>query len=237
MQRDNGLNFTTGGQVHMAGRFMPWLLMGHVSSCLEDFQKAHGRMRCLLFTVLTQVCIFLVISSGWRPRLRTEHIKYPKSEPNAVNPNEKTTQLARKSFAGPRPPSQGQPHHPAPSLSEAHGSSPLRDATPAASSGRPASPQITDKRNPGPNDLQLSALLTAQAERDQQITQLTAKLAVKSALLEQAEANATEAAKAAKRELREHSDQLLMQASQVKQSDMELKYMQARLDDMQSEAW
>jgi len=84
---------------------------------------------------------------------------------------------------------------------------------------------------------QLSASLTAQTERDQQITQLTAKLAVKSALLEQSEANAAEAAEAAKRaglELREHSDQLLIQTSQVKQSDIELKYMQARLGDMQA---
>ena len=239
-------------------------------------------MRCLLFTFLTQVCSFLVISSGRLPRLKTEHIKYPESEPNAVNPNEKTAQLARKSFAGPL--TQGQPHHPAPSSSEAHGSFPLQDATPAASSGRPASPQITDKRNPGSNDLplkpkgvnsiprrvpeddvsegsteyhaklvaphsssegevaslenegitrlerQLSALLTAQTERDQQVAQLTAKLAVKSALLEQAEANVAEAAKRAGLELREHTDQLLMQISPVKQRDVELRYMQARLD-------
>ena len=80
---------------------------------------------------------------------------------------------------------------------------------------------------------QLSALLTAQNERDQQITQLTAKLAVKSALLEQAEANAVKAAETANRaglELREHADQLLTQTSLVKQRDVELRYMQARLD-------
>jgi len=219
----------------MACCVMPWLLSERVSLCLENVQRARSRMRRLLFTFLTQVCSFLVISSGRLPRLRTEYIKFPESEPNAVNPNEKTTQLARKSFAG--PPTQEQPQHPEPSSCEAHGSSPLQGATPAASSGRPASPQITDKRNPGPNDLQLPALLTAQAERDQQITQLTAKLAVKSALLEQAEANAAEAAKAAKDaglELRERSDQLLMQTSQVKQGDIELKYMQARLSDTQA---
>ena len=213
---------------------MPWLLSERVSLFLEDLHRSDSRI-CLLFTFLTQVCSFLVISSGRLPRLRTEHIKYPESEPNAVNPNEKTTQLARKSFAG--PPTQEQPHHPAPSSCEAHGSFPLQDATPASSSGRPVSPQITDKRNPGPNDMQLSALLTAQAERDEQITQLTAKLAVKSALLEQAEANAAEAAKAAKDaglELRERSDQLLIQTSQVKQGNIELKYMQARLGDMQA---
>ena len=80
---------------------------------------------------------------------------------------------------------------------------------------------------------QLSASLTAQNERDQQITQLTAKLAVKSALLEQSEANAVKAAETADRtglELREHADQLLMQTSLVKQRDVELRYMQAKLD-------
>ena len=80
---------------------------------------------------------------------------------------------------------------------------------------------------------QLSTLLTAQNERDQQITQLTAKLAVKSALLEQSEANAAEAAETVKRtglELRGHADQLLVQTSLVKQRDVELRYMQAKLD-------
>jgi len=85
---------------------------------------------------------------------------------------------------------------------------------------------------------QLSTLLTAQNERDQQITQLTAKLAVKSALLEQTEANAAEAAETAKRtglELREHADQLLVQTSLVKQRDVELRYMQAKLEAKESE--
>ena len=50
----------------------------------------------------------------------TEHIKYPEPEHNAVNPNEKTTQLARKS---PVPPTQDQPQHPKSSSSEAHGAS------------------------------------------------------------------------------------------------------------------
>ena len=74
---------------------------------------------------------------------------------------------------------------------------------------------------------QLSVSLTAQTERDQCIAQLTAKLALKSALLEQAEANAAETAK-----LREHADRLLMQTSLVMQRDVELKYMQARLDEL-----
>ena len=294
MQRNDGLNFTTRGQVHMAEQIMPWFLMGHVSLCLEDIRRTHGLTRRPLFTFLTRVCSF-VLSFIWKASKieTTEQIKYPEPEPNATYPNEKTTELAQKSSAG--PPTQEQPQHPAPSSSDAHSSFPLQGATTAtpAASGRPASPQITHKRNPGPYDLplkpegvnsmprrvpeddvskgstedhaklvaaaphsssegevgileyegmiwlerQLSALLTAQNERDQQITQLTAKLAVKSALLEQAEANAVKAAESAADtanraglELREHADQLLMQTSLVKQRDVELRYMQVRLD-------
>src|SRR6267154_4927438 len=36
MQRSDGSNFTTWGQVHIEGRVMPWLRTGHVSLCLED---------------------------------------------------------------------------------------------------------------------------------------------------------------------------------------------------------
>jgi hypothetical protein len=71
---------------------------------------------------------------------------------------------------------------------------------------------------------QLSVLLAAQAERDQRIARLTA-------LLEQAEANAAEAAKRAGLELREHADRLLMQTSLVEQRDAELVDLQARLDE------
>jgi hypothetical protein len=53
----------------------------------------------------------------------TEHTKYPESERNAVNPNEKTTQLARKSFTS--PPTQEQPQHQKSSSSEAQGGSRL----------------------------------------------------------------------------------------------------------------
>ena len=72
---------------------------------------------------------------------------------------------------------------------------------------------------------QLSVSLAAQAERDQRIARLTA-------LLEQAEANAAEAAKRAGRELRERTDRLLMQTSLVEQRDAELVDMQARLDKL-----
>ena len=69
---------------------------------------------------------------------------------------------------------------------------------------------------------QLSVLLAAQAERDQRIAGLTA-------LLEQAEANATEGERRARLELREHEDRLLAQTSLVKQTDAELVDMQSKL--------
>ena len=64
------------------------------------------------------------------------------------------------------------------------------------------------------HELQLSVLLAARTERDQRIARLTA-------LLEQAEANAAEAAKRA-----------VLQTSLVEQRDAELVNMQARLDEM-----
>ncbi|KAF8492357.1 hypothetical protein F5888DRAFT_1730017 [Russula emetica] len=207
----------------------------------------------------------------------TKLIKYPEPERNAVNPNEKTTQLARKLSTGPA--TQKQPQHSKSSLSEAHGASHLQNTTPAVS-GRPASLQITHERNPGPNgrpleltgvnnkprrvpeddvnggsteyhvkftaphsssegeatrlelERQLLVSLAARTERDQRIAQLTDDLALKSALLEQAEANVAEAAKRAGLELREHADRLLMQTSLVEQKGAELVDMQARLDEL-----
>jgi chromosome segregation ATPase len=66
-------------------------------------------------------------------------------------------------------------------------------------------------------DRQLSALLAAQTERDQRIAQLTGDHALKSALLEQAEANATEAKKHEELKLREHQanlDELMLSHDQ-----------------------
>jgi hypothetical protein len=68
---------------------------------------------------------------------------------------------------------------------------------------------------------QPSVSLAAITERDQRTAQLTGELALKSALLEQAEANAAEAA-----------DRLLMQTSLVEQRDAELVDLQARLDEL-----
>jgi chromosome segregation ATPase len=81
---------------------------------------------------------------------------------------------------------------------------------------------------------ELSVPLAALTERDHRIAQLTDELALKSALLEQSEANAAEAAKRAGLELREHADRLLVQTSLVEQRDAELVDMQARLRDVQA---
>jgi phage-related minor tail protein len=79
---------------------------------------------------------------------------------------------------------------------------------------------------------QPSVSLAVQTERDQRIAQLTDELALKSALLEQAEANAAEAAKRAGMELPEHADRLLTQTSLVEQRDTELVDLQAKLDEL-----
>ena len=134
----------------------------------------------------------------------TEYIKYPEPEHNAVSLIEKTTQPVRKSSTGPR--TQEQPQHPV-SSSEGEG---------------------TRLKLEG----QLSVLLAAQTERDQRIAQLAHELTLKSALLEQAETNAAEAAKRARLELREHADRLLVQTSLVEQRDSEHVDMQARLDEL-----
>jgi non-ribosomal peptide synthetase component E (peptide arylation enzyme) len=73
---------------------------------------------------------------------------------------------------------------------------------------------------------QLSAMLAAQTRRDQRLAQLTDELALTSALLEQAEANA---ASAMKRTGLEHANRLVVQ---VEQKDAELVDMQAKLDEL-----
>jgi hypothetical protein len=79
---------------------------------------------------------------------------------------------------------------------------------------------------------QVSVLLAAQTERDQRIARLTDELTLKSALLEQAEANPTERKRHAKLELRKHEDRRL--TSLVKQRDVEPVDTQAGLRDMQA---
>ena len=78
---------------------------------------------------------------------------------------------------------------------------------------------------------QLLAMLAAQTERDQRLTELTEELAQKSALLERAEANAAEAKKRAGLEPRELADRLHAQSS-LEHKDAVLVRMQAKLDEL-----
>jgi chromosome segregation ATPase len=103
---------------------------------------------------------------------------------------------------------------------------------------------------------QLAATLAVQAERDRRLAQLSEELALKSNLLEQAEANAAEATKRAglleethvrvlrdhtdiqerhaalDAELRESADRLLAQTSLVQQKDAGLVNVQTQLDEL-----
>jgi hypothetical protein len=73
------------------------------------------------------------------------------------------------------------------------------------------------------------------AERDNRIAQLTDELELKSALLEQAEANPVESSRRAGPEPREHvDDRRLMRTSLAKPSDVEPVDMQAMFRDMQA---
>jgi hypothetical protein len=72
---------------------------------------------------------------------------------------------------------------------------------------------------------QLSAMLATQTERDQRLAQLTEELALKSALLE-----AAEATKGTRLEPRELADRRLAQTSLVERKDAELVKMQTKLD-------
>ena len=78
----------------------------------------------------------------------------------------------------------------------------------------------------------LLATLSAQTERDQRLAQLNDELALKSALLEQAKADAAEATKRAGLELRKHADRLLAQTSRAEQKDAELVNVQTKLDEL-----
>ena len=97
---------------------------------------------------------------------------------------------------------------------------------------------------------QLSVSLVVQTERDHRIAQLSDELALKTVLLEQAEANSAEAARRAGLELRKHAEQrdaelVNMQAKldelvvsrdqQVGQYEKELSYVRAKLEAKESE--
>ena len=211
-----------------------------------------------LIHVLETSTYFFCNSSGQPTSLRTEFIENSKPDPNAVKPSKKTTQPALNSYAGPS--TQQHLQYPTSSSSDmfATESTPYHSST-LEELFRPASLQLTRERNPSPNGLpsqsmsvngttrlvpekddnrvvelerQLSETLAAKTERDQRLAQLTEELALKSALLERAEVNATEAMKHAGLGPRKFADRLLAQTSLVEHKDTELVRMQAKLDEL-----
>src|SRR5216684_6155698 len=110
-------------------------------------------MKLSIFMFLTQVCTFLSFHLDGLKIGNTELIKYPEPNLNAVNPSEKTTQPAQKSFTGPPP--LGQLQQLTSSSSDdhvAHDASPFQEVT-HQELDLPVSPQISRERNPNPNDL------------------------------------------------------------------------------------
>ena len=103
---------------------------------------------------------------------------------------------------------------------------PTTIAVPNASSEREVARLDRERR------VELEQMTAILAERDRQLAQLTQELELKSARLEQAEANATEATRRAELELREHANRLSAQTSMVEQKDAELVKMQAKLDEL-----
>lgn len=69
-----------------------------------------------------------------------------------------------------------------------------------------------------------------QTEQDRRLALLTDELALKSALLEQAETNTAVAKSSVEPERRENTDGLLVQTSLAKRKDAELGRLQAKLE-------
>jgi hypothetical protein len=136
----------------------------------------------------------------------TEYIKFPGHEFNVINPNVKTTQLARwKSYAG--PPIQEQPQHSTLSSDE-EGicEGPTKYHVKLAAPPSEGEVARLEHGHFMRLERQLLMSLAAQTERDQRIVQLTDDLELKTSLLEEAEASAAETAKRAGLEVRDHLD-------------------------------
>lgn len=132
---------------------MPCLRTGHGSLCLEEnHQQVHRPMKLRLFTFLTQVCLSLLLFHRTASKfVNPEHIKYPKSDPNAVKPGEKTAQLARKSSAG--PPSYEHPPRPSSAAGNAANSNSPQHTVDPEELRRAVSPPNTRGQRPSPNGL------------------------------------------------------------------------------------
>jgi hypothetical protein len=194
-----------------------------------DAQADETAVIHVLETSTYSFCHFIWTTS--KLSLKTEDIENPKPDPNAVKRSEKTTQL--NSSAGPS--TQRQPQYPTSSSSDtfaAHITSPFQNPTPTSVNGK--TKHVPEKNDNRVMELerQLSATLAAKMERDQRLVLLTEELALRSAILEQAEANAVEATKRAGQEPREPADRLLAQTSLVEHKDTELVRMQAKLDEL-----
>lgn len=108
-------------------------------------------MKLRLFTSLTQVCISPSLSYRMASKfVNPEHIKYPKTDPNAVKPGEKTT-LTRKSSAG--PPSQEHPPRPSSATGNAANSNSPQQAAEQEELRRAISPANARGQRPTPNGL------------------------------------------------------------------------------------
>lgn len=124
-----------------------------------------------------------------------EHIKYPGQERNSIDSNGKITQLARWSPSV--PPIQEPPQHSTSSSDEEDvGEGPMRYHVKFAAPRSSSEGEVARLEHERLMQLerQLLVSLAAQKERDQRIVQLTDELALKTSLLEQAEANAAERA-------------------------------------------
>jgi hypothetical protein len=156
IQLSDGSCFKTWDQVQAEGQVMLWLRTGHGSSCLEGNHRwAHRWRKLQLFTFSTQVRSYHCDFIWTAPKFgNAEHIKYPKADPSAAKPGEKTTQLVRKSSAG--PPTQEQPPRPSSAGGHVAHTTPFQQAADPEELRRAVSPQNTRTQRPSPNGLPAS---------------------------------------------------------------------------------
>ena len=174
-------------------------------------------MKLQLLTFWTQVRIFwghfLWITSKFE---NSEYIKDLEPNPNTVNPSERAIpeELDR-----------------AASLQTLEGSTEYHVMFSASNAPEI---EVAGLEHEHITELQqlLSETLAVQTEQDRRLAKLTDELALKSALLEQANTNAAEVKRSAELERRENSDRLLVQTSLVKQKDAELGRLQAKPDGL-----
>jgi hypothetical protein len=168
-----------------------------------------------LLTFLTQVRTFILsfpwIASNFE---NSEDIKDPGPDPNTVSPSERAISEEMDRAA---------------SLQTLEGSTEYHVMFSAINASEI---EVAGLEHEHITELQqlLSKTLAVQTEQDRRLAQLTEELALKSALLEQAETNAAETRRSAELERRENTERLLVQTSLVKQKDAELGRLQAKYE-------